>query len=231
MRALNVFISWGGPRSEHVATALEAWLPTVVQAVTPWRAPHIEGGLPWHTRLSAALKEHDYGIICVTRESLRRPWLHFEAGALASRASSHVIPYLIDADALQSSDPLWHLQGRRADREGTLELVRDLHRASLEGYPNSAFTPAKLQDQFQRCWPELERQLHATPASEEAPAPPVLDPVQDLLQGLHAGQRELLDRLERLERRDGLDPMRSITVAQPGAGNFDAPDVTTTKFE
>src|ERR1700684_2611083 len=80
----NVFISWSGERSIHIAEALRWWLKMVVQATKPFMSKtDIDKGSRWHIELAKALESMKVGIICLTPENLSASWLLFEAGALS----------------------------------------------------------------------------------------------------------------------------------------------------
>src|SRR5437899_3787788 len=79
----NVFISWSGARSRHVAETLREWLPTVLQATKPWISRDIDKGARGLSEIDRALKAMKVGIICLTPENLDARWIHYEAGALS----------------------------------------------------------------------------------------------------------------------------------------------------
>ena len=93
----DVFITWSGNRSKHVAMALRALLATVIQAAKPFMSKaDIDKGSRWHLELAKALEATKVGIICLTPENPSAPWLLFESGALSKtmdrgslRASMH----------------------------------------------------------------------------------------------------------------------------------------------
>jgi hypothetical protein len=97
---MKVFISWSGPRSRHVARALHDWLPDIVQYVEPWMSHEdIQAGARWSPEINDQLSQTKFGIICLTPENQHKPWLAFEAGALAKTVDdAYVVPYLIDMD-------------------------------------------------------------------------------------------------------------------------------------
>jgi hypothetical protein len=80
----NVFISWSGDRSKHVALALRDWLPMVLQAAKAFMsATDIVKGSRGLVELAGTLEVVKVGIICLTPENLSAPWLLFESGALS----------------------------------------------------------------------------------------------------------------------------------------------------
>jgi|ERR1017187_6709341 hypothetical protein len=158
---MNVFISWSGDRSLAVAQALRDWLPNVIQALEPWlSASDIEQGTRWSTEVSLQLQESRVGIVCLTPENLREPWILFEAGALSKTiANTFVCTYLIDLEITDVSWPLAMFQATKADKEPTRKLLQSINKA-LE---KKALTEARLDEIFDVWWPKLEEKLAAIP--------------------------------------------------------------------
>jgi hypothetical protein len=96
---MRVFMSWSGERSRRLALALQSWIP---QALHPIRREdvwvsdrNIEPGQPWARVLGEVLGETRIGLLCLTPENRRAPWIQFEAGALAKHLErAKVIPVL-----------------------------------------------------------------------------------------------------------------------------------------
>ncbi len=95
---MKVFISWSGEPSHSIAGALHTWLPNIAQHVEPWMSDEeIKSGTRWNDQVAKALDETDFGIVCVTATNQHRPWLMFEAGALAKRLDAgRVVPLCTD---------------------------------------------------------------------------------------------------------------------------------------
>src|SRR4051812_20798222 len=111
---MKVFISWSGDRSKSVATALREWLGFVVPA-KPWMSEEdIEAGARWGDAIAGSLKDATSGILCITPENRDRPWLVFEAGALAKAfETARVTPYLFGfEDKSLPGSPLSQLQAK-----------------------------------------------------------------------------------------------------------------------
>ena len=78
---MKVFISWSGELSKLVAKELSEWLPSIIQSVEVFYSPEdIQKGENWDLRLTKELEECKYGIVCLTKENVSAPWVHFEAG-------------------------------------------------------------------------------------------------------------------------------------------------------
>src|SRR5579871_6874540 len=121
---MRVFISWSGARSKAVAAALTEWLPGCVQRVQPFMSKDIDAGRAWSKEIADALAESKVGIIVVTPDNHDKPWLHFEAGALAKTLwvddNTRVIPYLVGLEPHDiPKGPLNTFQAKKADRDGT----------------------------------------------------------------------------------------------------------------
>lgn len=112
---MKVFISWSGEKSRLVAVGLKAFLQDVNQRIITWFSDiDIKAGDRWGSELAGRLESSNYGIICVTQESLQSPWVLFEAGALGKVVSgSKVCPYLIDLTRRQLTDPLTNFNRRK----------------------------------------------------------------------------------------------------------------------
>lgn len=161
---MNVFIAWSGATSKAYAEHLRRWLGTVIQAAKPWMSEvDINAGERWSGSLAKKLKSTNFGVLCVTRENVCKPWLLFEAGALAKALdSSRVVPLLIEMtkgelDELHS--PLAQFQAVETKKAGILFLVKSINLA-LE---TEQLSEGDLAMAFRRGWPVLSKQLNAVP--------------------------------------------------------------------
>ncbi len=194
---MRLFISWSGPRSRSFAMILRDWLPEVIQQVTPWvSAEDIAKGKRWSGEIAKQLGETSHGLLCVTRDNLREPWLNFEAGALAkSIEDARVTPLLLDLLPRDLVGPLAEFQAASAlEREDVRRLLESLNQVCAPPLP-----PDLLTRSFGRAWDDYERQVRALlsepdsgPGSREAISPPRA--VEDMV-------GEVLDRVRSLERR------------------------------
>ena len=108
---MNIFISWSGDLSRELGEALRDWLPAVIQNVKPFFTPNdIEKGSRWSKEVGHELENSSFGIFCLTRENLSKPWIMFEAGALSKKLdASKVCPILFGVD---STDLKEHKRGQ-----------------------------------------------------------------------------------------------------------------------
>src|SRR5215203_5140635 len=164
--AVKVFISWSSQRSLAVAKALHEWLPYIVQYVKPWMShENIQAGARWTPEINDQLSQTKFGIICLTPENQHKPWLVFEAGALAKTVDddTFVVPYLIDMDKSDVEGPLAQFQYVLLDEEGTFGLVQSINKVP----DNDAALPGeRLEKVFRRSWPDLKRVFDDLPDAD-----------------------------------------------------------------
>lgn len=187
---MKIFVGWSGDRSKAVAAALRDWIPLVLHEAEPWLPSRQDACLEDGKDLEGS----QFGILCVTRESLDTPWLHFDAGALSQRLEAAAIwPCIVDVDPGELDGPLAHLRPRRADKRSTYELLYAINARSsrrLEG--------VRLANLFEPVWPELERRLRAIMTSSPSSARPGRSQ-SDILEGLVAAVRGVENRLSNIE--------------------------------
>ena len=158
---MNVFISWSGPRSQQVALKLREWLPIVIQSVKPWMSKEdIDAGARWNAEISKQLETSSFGIVCVTKSNQSKPWIMFEAGAIAKALDgTRVVPYLIDLDPPDiEPGPLSQFQAKRANKNDTFQMLVSLNKSI-----GSPLTEEQLRHIFDKFWPELEEVLTNLP--------------------------------------------------------------------
>ena len=154
----KVFISWSGDVSQEVATALEEWLPAVIQSTNPWMSAHdINVGSFWNPEVISALEECKAGILCLTPDNIDSNWLLFEAGALTkSLSSACVCPYLIGVSPSELEAPLSIFQAATADYEGTLKLCQAINQSMST---ESQIPLGVLNTTFRQLWPVLYEKI------------------------------------------------------------------------
>ena len=181
----------------------------------------IGAGSLWLPELLDELKRSDYGIICVTRESIERSWMVFEAGALAMRVEgeiSRVCPLLLDISDAEFKGPLTAFQARKLDldsegksKEDIFSIVKVLNSLQEEG-------PLRLKDgqlakQFDLCWPGLWESylnLRSTSGSTQDARVITRDEIVGEVRG---ALRQIADTL--LELRKGMTVARRPEIEEP----------------
>jgi hypothetical protein len=81
---MGVFICWSGDRSKAIADALKTLLQGILSTQVPiFLSEDIDKGAEWFQAVRTGLNSSLAGIVVLTHENIRSPWMHFEAGALA----------------------------------------------------------------------------------------------------------------------------------------------------
>jgi hypothetical protein len=88
-----VFICWSGKRSKNLADAVKTLLCSTKPGLKEedvFVSDELEKGTTWFESIIKKLRQSSAGVVCLTAENLESPWLHFEAGALASHFATAV---------------------------------------------------------------------------------------------------------------------------------------------
>ncbi|MBH0056589.1 toll/interleukin-1 receptor domain-containing protein [Pseudoalteromonas sp. SWXJZ94C] len=165
---MKVFLSWSGDTSHKVALILRDWLPSVIQSIEPYvSSEDIDKGARWSTDIASELEDSTYGILCVTKENLRAPWLIFEAGALSKTMDkSSVSPFLFDIKRVEVNGPILQFQSTVFEKEDVKKLLLSLNKACND----DQLTSERLDKAFDVWYPTLEEQLNELPKSVLEPA-------------------------------------------------------------
>ncbi|ADB37987.1 TIR domain-containing protein [Spirosoma linguale] len=151
---MKLFLSWSGPVSHKIATVFRDWIPLVLQSVEPYvSSEDIDKGTRWSSDIAKELEESRYGIICVTHQNLKAPWVNFEAGALSKTIEkSNVAPFLFNIKKSEVDGPLLQFQLTVYDREDIKKLINSINNAS----DTVVLDQPKLEKIFAQWWPSLE---------------------------------------------------------------------------
>jgi TIR domain len=154
----TLFVCWSGDRSNAAASMLARRLPAIVPDLECLVSTQIEVGRLWPAELQRQLVAADAGLVCLTTEAVRSPWIHYEAGMLAAevgkeRGEPIVFTYLLDLEPRELSGPLGAYQAATATREDTRRLVDSLLR----------FVGTEDAMDFDAWWSELSEDLQRIP--------------------------------------------------------------------
>lgn len=185
---MKIFISWSGKRSKAVGELLDEWLRCVIQAAQPWMSSKdIDRGSLWFSEINDQLKDTGIGIICITTSNLNKPWILFEAGALAKGLSSNrVCTFLIDLNPSDISDPLAQFNHTLPNKESMCSLIRTL---------NNSLGEKRLGDKiidsvFETYWPQFQVKFNQI----------ILDTVDDVVE-VKRDEEDILSELLYMTRR------------------------------
>ncbi len=154
---MKLFLSWSGPVSHKIATILRDWLPMVLQSVDPYvSSEDIDKGTRWSTDIAKELEESRYGVICVTHQNVKAPWINFEAGALSKTIDrSNVAPFLFNIKKSEIDGPLVQFQLTIYEKEDVKKLISSINNAS----DGQRLDQLKVDRTFDQWWPSLEKNL------------------------------------------------------------------------
>lgn len=195
---MRVFVSWSGERSRRVGELLDQWLQCVIQAIDPWMSTKdIDRGALWFTEINNQLKETSVGVIVLTQENKEKPWILFEAGALAKGlTSSRVCIVLVDLLPQEVRDPLAQFNLTMPDKKGIWHLVSTLNSSLQE----NALKEKVLEQVFDTYWPQFEQKL--AEILEDTPSVPTEEKSRtndDILAELIENTRNMNRRLRDLD--------------------------------
>jgi len=126
---MALFVCWSGEAiGKPFAHAACAFLGEVLPDIDAFLSSDLDKGGLWFDDLSANLKRSRAGLVCLTPDNLRSPWMHFEAGALfGGQKKRRIFAYALDADVVPLLEgPLAHFQASVATQEETLKMVEDI---------------------------------------------------------------------------------------------------------
>jgi hypothetical protein len=187
---------------------LNGWLKCVLQATRPWLSTRdIDRGALWFSEIHDQLKDTSVGIVCLTQENKNRPWILFEAGALAKGLSSdRVCTFLIDLKPADLEDPLAQFNHTLPERSSLWELVRTLNNCLT----TDALDERILTQVFATYWSQFEKGfsdiLSQHPAVEGS-TPRAKD---DILADILENTRFVNHRLRRLESQLSSSPIDQL---------------------
>ncbi|WP_434528234.1 toll-Interleukin receptor [Vibrio sp. K4] len=231
-----------------MAELLDTWLQCVIQAVDPWMSSKdIDRGSLWFSEINDQLQNTTIGIICLTQENKNKPWILFEAGALAKGLSnSRVCTFLIDLEPTDVGTPLSQFNHTFPTQEGLWELVRTLNNSLKD----KALKEKTLELVFETYWPKFERDfnqiLKETPQAEQVEKRGEDDILLEILNSTRAMDRrirriesERLDvskqnfKTHRAVENDKLDSARDLAVRlkKDGLPEEFVEDILSKEFE
>jgi hypothetical protein len=199
---MKVFVSWSKDRSHAVAQYLTTWLKLVVQSLDPWISSRdIQKGSLWDPAIGDELKESPVGIICLTKDNVREPWILFEAGALyKGAASNRVCTFLIDLQFSDVEPPLAKFNHTHPTKNDMWELVKTLN--SLTPTP---LTEPILKESFETYWPKFEAEFSKILKASPPTGQPRTRPPEELL-------AEVLDVVRAIDRKVSSPPKTVFTI-------------------
>lgn len=180
---MKVFISWSGKLSQKIAEELKNWLEQCIQSLEVFYSKEdIEKGELWHSRVSNALSDTNFGIICLTKDNINAPWIHFESGALSKMLESRVATLAINISFADIKGPLSTFQATKVDKDDMYKLLKSIN-SSME----RPLAEEKLKNTFNAFWDNFYKQvneiiLKETEKEEKTPKLNVPEALEEILQ-------------------------------------------------
>ena len=183
---MALFIGWSKKTSKKIAEALCDYIAKVNPYIVPFvSSVNIAPGKIWRDRLSGILRESHYGILCMTKENLQAPWLHYEAGVLSMATSLNnpdgeprIAPLLFGVESASLSNPLSYYQSAPLTKDKFLDLMREANEICIKLYGKELLTlgsnarmeqaflfPDELNKRVDEYYPELQEEINKILAS------------------------------------------------------------------
>lgn len=152
---MKVFISWSGILSQKIAEVLKSWLEQCIQSIEAFYSTEdIEKGETWNAKLTSELSDTNFGIVCLTKDNINAPWIHFEAGALSKMLDSRVATLAIDVKFADIKGPLSIFQATKLEKDDMYKLLKDINSAQ-----EKSLTEEKLKVTFEAFWDSFESKI------------------------------------------------------------------------
>jgi hypothetical protein len=194
---MKVFFSWSGTRSRAAAELLRDWTKCVIQASEPWISTRdIDRGALWFSEINSGLASTSVGIVCLTQANKNKPWILFEAGALAKGLSTgRVCTFLVDLEPSDIQDPLAQFNHTKPNEDGLWNLVVTLN-STLEKRLDDRI----LREVFDTYFPQFQHKF-ASLLQQNPPEENVQPPSEDeMLAQILDSVRGLSGRIRNIER-------------------------------
>jgi hypothetical protein len=159
---MKIFISWAGEKGRNLADVLSSSLKNCAQLEPFISHGGIDAGENWYKRLIEELETAEFGIVCLTKESLLSNWVHFETALLMGRWRTksdstgnlnfqhRVVPLLFDIRRGEVNGPLSHLQcvdsSNREEFNGMIQQIYKICTADNDCEPR--LTQGKIWEEF-----------------------------------------------------------------------------------
>lgn len=149
---MKIFVSWSKEPARTIAVELKHALEMILGNADVWVSESdIEKGKRWGPQVAQALETTATGIICVTPNNVREPWLYFEAGALSKAVEeSRVHPLCFCVEKRDLPGPLAQFQATVFEHDDFLKLVLAINQNQDAPLPES-----KIRERFARAWKQL----------------------------------------------------------------------------
>ena len=179
----TIFICWSGENSKEIAHSLKKCIQEIIFPKANidcfMSDVDIDSGEDWWKKIKQELKCSKLGIVCITEENLRAPWIYFESGAIVAR-DLKLIPLLINCD-MQALAHTPLAQKNMVDiynKEDFYNMIHTIKReCNIEEYENEYILKQRAENAYinwMRChkMKAAMKKLKHTPICSEFPVYP-----------------------------------------------------------
>lgn len=178
---------------------IQRWIKATLQNTEPWCSPNgIDRGERWFDVIARELRDSTIGIICLTKANRQRPWILWEAGAIAASTETPLLcTVLIDLDPRDIAQPLGsfnhtNISGNtEAQKSDLFKLV-----CTLNSKLKEPLRDEPLQDSFEAHLPLLLKDIESMKAELYED-----EKVDDALTSTGRSDKEVLDEILETVRR------------------------------
>ncbi|CAL2101675.1 protein of unknown function [Tenacibaculum sp. 190130A14a] len=192
---MKIFISWSGELSKKIAEELQEWIPQVINNVEPYvTSKSIKKGDRWLSEIYKELEESNFGLVCLTKDNLKSPWIMFEAGAISKNLQDSRVSCLL-FDGLNQHEvekPLSFFQNTQFSKEEYQKLMFSIN----DSLGEKGLTEKVLNKSFEKWWPDLESKV-TTITAEYFPKVPKSNK-DDILSEIHKTTTYISNAVSRL---------------------------------
>ena len=164
---MRIFIGWSGEIGRNVALILGRWLKALfpdIEISTP-----LDDIMPsWVFVLQDAdeLKTADYGLICVTKDSVQSSNLYFRAGALSANVD-YFTSFLFDVVLSELDASLRAFQSVTDSKDDLWNFVLELASILNKNRTENSINPDNLKKMFDLIYPALREELDELHTSQK----------------------------------------------------------------
>lgn len=152
---MHVFISWHESKSLAYAEKLKDLIKNCIQSTTVFcSSDDIHNGDNWPQVLFEELSSAKYGIVCLTKDNIKEPWINFEAGAIANKLGNKMTCLLIDLKTSDLFPPLSLYQATKLEKKSIQNMLLSIN----ETLPNKVET-SRILDSFNMFYSVFEENI------------------------------------------------------------------------
>jgi len=155
---MKIFYSWSGNMSKEIAAEFHDFIPLLIPGIIPFYTPKdIDKGTQWLSEILAGLNQCQAGIVFITPENYDKPWVLFEAGAIANRYDGALVyPVFFNLATSDVNNPLTKIfQATNFSKDDIWHMISNMN-GKLE---TGRASEIHLKKHFENYYPEFEEKI------------------------------------------------------------------------